>query len=146
MTSTTTTPAHGWRTAAACRGTDPEVFFPVAEAGLAHERQVAAAKAVCAGCPVRQECLDEALVRIPDGIAGGLTADERRQLGRRPARRVTGGELIQDARTRAEVAAAGSVLLAAGGSRLAVAEACGVSERTVYRWQARAAASAGRAS
>lgn len=144
MTSTHTTPCCDWRSAAACLNTDPETFFPVAEAGPVHERQVSAAKAVCAGCPVRAECLDEALVRMPDGIAGGLTAAERRGLGRRGVRPVTGGELIRDGRTRAEVAAAGAVLLAAGRSRLAVAEACGVSERTVYRWQA-AATSTGRA-
>jgi len=139
MTSTNT---RGWRSRAACHDVDdPEIFFPVAEAGPVHERQVAAAKAVCAGCPVRAECLDEALARIPDGIAGGLTAAERRRLVR-GRRQVSGEDLVRAARTRAQVAAAGLVLLASGRSRQAVAEVCGVSERTVYRWQAaRAAAS-----
>ena len=45
-----------------------------------YDAQVVAAKRVCAGCPVRPECLTEALVRIPYGIAGGLTEDERRTL------------------------------------------------------------------
>lgn len=136
-------PARDWRSRAACRDSDPETFFPAAEAGPAYERQVAEAKAVCAGCPVRAECLDEALARIPDGIAGGLTPAERRRLFRgRTGRRVAGEELVRVARGRTEVAAAGSVLLAAGRSRQAVARACGVSERTVYRWQA--AAGAGR--
>ena len=145
MSSTNTTPPRDWRSDAACRGTDPDAFFPVAEAGPAYERQVAAAKAVCAGCPVRAECLDEALARIPDGIAGGLTPAERRRLARgRAARRVSAEELVRVARGRAEVAAAGSVLLASGRSRQAVARACGVSERTVYRWQAAAASSTGR--
>jgi S-DNA-T family DNA segregation ATPase FtsK/SpoIIIE len=40
---------------------------------------------VCARCPVRSECLTDALSRIPHGIAGGLTADERRAL-RHPVR------------------------------------------------------------
>lgn len=141
MTSTTTTPRHDWRSAAACLGTDPEVFFPVAESGSAHERQVAEAKAVCARCPVRAECLGEALASIPDGIAGGLTAVERRRLSR-GRRQLTGEELVRVARTRAQVAAAGSVLLSSGRSRQVVAKVCGVSERTVYRWQA--AASTGR--
>ncbi len=65
---------------AACRGEDPELFFPFASAGAVFEAQVGAAKKVCAGCPVREQCLDEALERIPEGVAGGLTAAERRGL------------------------------------------------------------------
>jgi hypothetical protein len=65
---------------------DPELFFPVAEAGPVLDAHVATAKTVCARCPVRAECLAEALARIPYGIAGGLTEDERRALGRRPER------------------------------------------------------------
>ncbi len=75
-----------WRTRAACLGVDPELFFPVAEAGPVYDAQIVAAKAVCARCPVRPECLAEALVRIPYGIAGGLTEDERRALRHRPGR------------------------------------------------------------
>lgn len=76
-----------WLHRAACRrDVDPETFFPVAEAGPAHDAAVAAAKAVCARCPVVAQCLDHALARIPDGIAGGLTAHERRQLRRRGRR------------------------------------------------------------
>ena len=148
MSSRQATPSGGWRDRAACRDVDPEVFFPVAEAGAVFEQQVAAAKAVCAGCPVRAECLDKALARIPDGIAGGLTSAERRRVVRQRGRRAaTGEELAQTARTRAQLAAAGSVLLAAGQSREVVARVCGVSERTVYRWRAaQVAASAGVAS
>jgi transcription factor WhiB len=63
----------GWRARAACREIDnPELFFPTAESGPARTAQVAAAKAVCARCPVRQACLDEALRRIPYGICGGV--------------------------------------------------------------------------
>lgn len=70
----------GWKHRAACRGVDPELFFPVAESGPVHDEQVAAAKRVCARCPVRSECLRHALVLIPVGVVGGLTADERRGL------------------------------------------------------------------
>jgi hypothetical protein len=38
-----------WRPLAACRFTDPELFFPLSESGQGVE-QVAAAKAICAGC------------------------------------------------------------------------------------------------
>jgi WhiB family transcriptional regulator, redox-sensing transcriptional regulator len=75
-----------WRDAAACGDEDPELFFPIGQ-GAAYELQVAEAKAVCARCPVRARCLQDALDRgIDDGVFGGLDADERRALKRRPGR------------------------------------------------------------
>jgi WhiB family transcriptional regulator, redox-sensing transcriptional regulator len=85
----------GWRARAACRGEDPELFFPVGSVGpaLAH---IAEAKQVCAQCPVREACLNFALSTGQNyGIWGGLTEDERRTLRRRrqraAARRPTAG-------------------------------------------------------
>jgi WhiB family redox-sensing transcriptional regulator len=47
---------------------------------------VRAAKKVCMGCPVKQECLDYALRRDERfGVWGGLTAQQRRRLKRRAA-------------------------------------------------------------
>lgn len=71
-----------WTERAACRDTDPELFFPIGSVGLALE-QVDAAKAVCARCPVRTECLDWAL-RVGEayGVWGGTTPEERRFLRR----------------------------------------------------------------
>jgi Transcription factor WhiB len=74
----TTALGRDWRTQAACLGVDPELFFPIAGAGPVDDTQVGAAKRVCRRCPVVAECLAEALARIPYGIAGGLTEDERR--------------------------------------------------------------------
>lgn len=76
----TSTGASTWRDQAACRvdHVDPELFFPAADDGPIYDAQVATAKAVCGRCSVRPACLDEALVRIPYGIAGGLTPEERR--------------------------------------------------------------------
>lgn len=72
-----------WRRQAACRGLDPATFHPDDEDVAAVE----AARDVCAGCPVRQSCLEHALaVREPDGIWGGLTARERRREQRRRRR------------------------------------------------------------
>jgi len=69
-----------WRTRAACRDEDPELFFPVSEMGPG-ARQVARAKAVCASCPVRAECLAYALdAGLDNGIFGGLTERERRSM------------------------------------------------------------------
>src|SRR6266540_1660977 len=67
----------GWRDRAACvaPAIDPELFFP--------------AKRVCARCPVRVECLADALACMPthdDGIRGGLTLTERRALRRERVR------------------------------------------------------------
>jgi WhiB family transcriptional regulator, redox-sensing transcriptional regulator len=68
-----------WRTLAACRHADPELFFPPGRDDLA-AGQVAAAKAVCARCPVCRECLAFAIAhRQHDGIWGGLTELERRR-------------------------------------------------------------------
>jgi len=74
-----------WQLHAACRGTDSEVFFhPERERGEARERREVAAKAICAACPVRQECLDHSLaVREPYGVWGGLTEHERAALLKR---------------------------------------------------------------
>jgi WhiB family redox-sensing transcriptional regulator len=85
-----------WRHRAACRDEDPELFFPMGTGGRESQtsvgdKQVAAAKSVCLRCPVRRACLDWALVALAEGIAGGLTEDERRalknQAPRRPGRR-----------------------------------------------------------
>jgi WhiB family redox-sensing transcriptional regulator len=67
-----------WRSRAACLAADPELFFPGGTTALAGEQAVEA-KAVCAGCPVRRECLDWALVTKQDhGVWGGLDEFERR--------------------------------------------------------------------
>ncbi|MBI2168854.1 MAG: WhiB family transcriptional regulator [Actinobacteria bacterium] len=75
-----------WRRAAACKGLDPGLFHPDDDVpGFAET--VEAAKVVCDACPVRPTCLEHALaVREPDGIWGGLTAQERRRVLRRRRR------------------------------------------------------------
>jgi len=75
-----------WRHRAACRDEDPELFFPISEVGPG-ARQTAEAKAVCARCPVREQCLRHALDNgLNDGIFGGTTERERRALTRRTRR------------------------------------------------------------
>lgn len=67
-----------WVRRAVCRSVDPELFFPAAEPGTpAYAEQVDRAKAVCAGCPVRAECLAFAMAHLPYGVAGGMSAEER---------------------------------------------------------------------
>lgn len=71
-----------WQEDAACRELGSRLFFhPVGERGPESEERDAAAKEVCARCPVRRECLRHALeVQEPFGIWGGLTEQERRRL------------------------------------------------------------------
>jgi len=71
-----------WVRGALCMGADPELFFPEG-AGEPALRSIARAKAVCAACPVRADCLEWALgVGEADGIWGGTTPHERRILRR----------------------------------------------------------------
>ena len=74
---------RAWRRSAACREVDPAVFFPVGLTGPAI-RQIADAKAICRGCPVRLVCLQYALANHhDDGVWGGYDEGERRDLRRR---------------------------------------------------------------
>jgi WhiB family redox-sensing transcriptional regulator len=69
-----------WRDVASCRDTDPDLFFPVGTTGQALE-QIAAAKAVCMTCPVKDPCLEFALgTNQESGIWGATSEEERRKL------------------------------------------------------------------
>lgn len=73
-------PRDKWRLRAACGDSDTALFFPTEN----DEPAIAAAKAVCATCPVRDKCLEFALVtRQDDGVWGGLDENERRSVRRR---------------------------------------------------------------
>lgn len=70
-----------WVGYAACRDADPGLFFAGTEGG-----DTRTAQRICAGCPVRDECLDWALAAgMPYGVWGGTTEQERRRLARRSA-------------------------------------------------------------
>ena len=71
-----------WQLKAACRGPESALFFPPTTPERRDDREAreAQAKAICAECPVREDCLEYALrVREPHGIWGGLTEAERRR-------------------------------------------------------------------
>lgn len=68
---------------AACRGEDSSYFFApnYFERRSEKEAREAVAKAICAHCPVREDCLEYALrIREAHGIWGGLNEMERRAL------------------------------------------------------------------
>ena len=76
-----------WQVDAACRGLDTANFYhPENERGPPRARRERLAKAVCATCPVIQDCLRWALAaREPYGVWGGLSAEEREALLKQPA-------------------------------------------------------------
>src|SRR5713226_8446014 len=82
-------PNWGWQDAAACRGEDLLLFFgPDGERQPEREIRERKAKAICAACPVRLECLDYAVSRPEKyGTWGGLNEDERSAERRRRMRR-----------------------------------------------------------
>ena len=64
------------------------------------------AKMVCAGCPVRTECLAEALDnQIEWGVWGGLTERERRALLRKRPNVTSWRQLLETAKSEHELAA-----------------------------------------
>jgi WhiB family transcriptional regulator, redox-sensing transcriptional regulator len=64
-----------WQQPAACREASTDLFFPI---GTTETRQ---ARQICAGCPVRQECLAYAQTTGQQyGIWGGHDEQERRLL------------------------------------------------------------------
>lgn len=49
--------ADNWRASADCRTTDPELFF--------NYNKIPWVEAVCVGCPVKRDCLDD-VMSMPD--------------------------------------------------------------------------------
>jgi WhiB family transcriptional regulator, redox-sensing transcriptional regulator len=70
-----------WQQDAACRDADPDLFFGN------DERTRQAALSYCTNCPVRIECLEQALAsRETYGIWGGTDEHERKRLLRQRRR------------------------------------------------------------
>jgi WhiB family redox-sensing transcriptional regulator len=89
-----------WLDEAACKGMDPELFFPDRGDPTRY------AKAVCADCPVKYDCLRAALEeRERFGIWGGMSERERRILRRRLASGVPLDEVVSEALGLDEAAA-----------------------------------------
>jgi len=79
-------PMPDWPGRPACRDADPDLFFAPNLPRVAGEREpeadrqerIAAAKAVCARCPIAEECLRFALEHDLTGVWGGKSREERR--------------------------------------------------------------------
>jgi WhiB family transcriptional regulator, redox-sensing transcriptional regulator len=70
---------YEWQYQGACREADPALFFhPEGERGPSRRNRDQAAVAICAGCPVIEQCRQHGLsVQEPYGVWGGLTEDDR---------------------------------------------------------------------
>jgi WhiB family redox-sensing transcriptional regulator len=80
--------APQWRADAACRAQSAVHFFAPAHVERKPEKDAreGAARALCRRCPVREPCLEFALlVQEPHGIWGGLNELERGRLSRKRA-------------------------------------------------------------
>ena len=85
-----------WPSMAACQSGDPDALFVQGA-----EQNVA--KRICRSCPVRYECLADALDnRIEFGVWGGMTERERRALLRRRPNVVSWRRLLETARAEHE--------------------------------------------
>ncbi|GGS96683.1 WhiB family transcriptional regulator [Streptomyces violaceus] len=72
----TLTVSADWQTRAACSTADSDLFFPDEDTP---KERIEQAKQICAACPVRQACLEDAIRRgESEAICGGLTERERR--------------------------------------------------------------------
>ena len=81
-----------WFAQGSCRSGDPDELFVT---GAAQN----AAKALCVTCPVRTECLADALDnRVEFGVWGGMTERERRALLRRRPEVTSWRRLLDEAR------------------------------------------------
>ena len=64
-----------WMHHGSCRTEPPARFFPSDGVGVEQARRI------CATCPVRERCLEYALVhRIDHGVWGGTSERERRRI------------------------------------------------------------------
>lgn len=68
-------------TQANCIDAPPEIFFP--ENVYTNRFDIMRAKMICDGCPVKAECLTQAITNDEYGIWGGTTREERRSMRRR---------------------------------------------------------------
>lgn len=69
---------NAWKDDAACRDEDQDLFFPESEIYIDPTTL-----AICAACPVREPCLEYALVNNEEyGIWGGTSPYQRRRIRR----------------------------------------------------------------
>lgn len=104
---------------AACFGQDTELFYSD------DTKDIAAAKAICADCPLIQECATWAVQHEEFGVFGGLSAKERNLM--------RGGQPPVDTQLVAKIRAEIKFIFDASAREVALR--FGVQTRTVVRWR-----------
>ena len=66
-----------------CSTTDPEMFFPLKGNAGKTQNLLNTAKKMCKTCPYIDPCLEWAVVYHENGVWGGTTENERREIRRR---------------------------------------------------------------
>ncbi|HJT02100.1 MAG TPA: WhiB family transcriptional regulator [Pseudonocardiaceae bacterium] len=117
-------PQSEWRARAACRGRS-DIEWQGDGRGWEHE-----AKAVCAGCPVRARCLQDAIENREFGVWGGTTETERDRLRRGEPARSAWKQARADLRTDRMRRTA--ELREQGQTMPDIARALGIATSTVY--------------
>lgn len=112
-----------WPDDAACRDTDPRLFFPDIPGGGDPHQVI---ENYCAECPVTTACLDAALTRRETGIWGGMTEIQREALRTGRPQTVPTGQVTEQQHRILDLTRRG---LTAGE----VADQLGVSPRHVHR-------------
>jgi WhiB family redox-sensing transcriptional regulator len=65
-----------WRSDAACKNEDPEIFYP--DMHSSHGQKIAKfAIKICGDCPVRLKCAEHGIRHERYGVWGGMTEGER---------------------------------------------------------------------
>ena len=84
--------ANAWKRQAVCANSDPDLLFVTGAA----QRDAAR---LCSGCPVKTECLIEALDnQVEYGVWGGMTERQRRALLKRCPDVTSWREVLEQAR------------------------------------------------
>ncbi len=117
----------GYFSEAACVGSNPGLFDGESISAILE------AKKICSDCPIKDLCLDWALVTQDSGIWGGLTPAERKKQ-RKGQRPVDIGEirLLETSRAR----------LLSNTPAATLAAEFKVTERTIFRWRKKIQATA----
>ncbi|WP_051721621.1 WhiB family transcriptional regulator [Streptomyces albidoflavus] len=118
--------SNHWQDRAACKTADAEaIFFPVSP----NAATIQAAKEICYGCPVIEDCKRFALERRePYGVWGGMSEYERRVVGTQKEPRPQ--KILRTQRAEWDAAVA-----TYGNNDKAIAQALGTDTRTVWKVQ-----------
>lgn len=120
----------------ACRGEDPQLFYPPVPPHKISAAHVDRVRPICRTCPVFNACHAWAVANELDGIWAATSPTNRVRLSR--AMGITAPSVVVDLAIPAEPEPTVESLTAEGRSTTWIADALGIDRRTVTRHRARA--------